>query len=70
MATKQKAAAHTLALSVREFCAAHSISEDMFHKLRRIGGAPRVMKVGRRTLVSVEAAAAWRRAREKASATA
>jgi hypothetical protein len=55
------------AYSIKEFCAAHRISEDMFFKMKRAGWAPRTMKVGSRTLISVEAAATWRREREKAA---
>jgi len=58
-----------LAMSIREFCALHGISEDMFYKMQREGWGPTVMKVGSRTLISHEAAADWRRAREQAAAT-
>ena len=54
------------AYSVEQFCEAHSISRAMFYLLRKSGDGPRVMRVGRRTLVSTEAAEAWRRAREAA----
>jgi len=53
-----------LALSIAEFCKAHGISEGLFYKLKRQGESPREMKVGARTLISFEAAAEWRRARE------
>jgi predicted DNA-binding transcriptional regulator AlpA len=53
-----------LALSIPEFCTAHGISEGLFYKLKRQGEGPREMKVGRRTLISFESAAEWRRARE------
>lgn len=53
------------AYSVQEFCAAHRISPDFFFKLRRVGKAPKMMKVGTRSLISVEAAAQWRRDRER-----
>jgi hypothetical protein len=43
------------------------ISKPYFYKLLRTGGAPRVMRVGARTLISVEAAADWRRDRESAT---
>jgi hypothetical protein len=58
-----------LAMSIREFCAAHRISEDMFYKMRREKWGPTVMHVGSRTLISIEAAAEWRRQREQAAAT-
>jgi hypothetical protein len=58
-----------LAMSIREFCAQHGgISEDLFFKMRREGWGPRTMKVGSRTLISHESAAAWRKAREEAAA--
>ena len=53
-----------LALSIPEFCEAHGISEGFFYKLKKQGGGPREMKVGARTLITFEAAAEWRRARE------
>jgi excisionase family DNA binding protein len=48
-------------LSVAEFCRQHGISRGLFYNLLREGRAPRVMKVGRRTLISYEAAEEWRR---------
>jgi len=56
-----------LALSIREFCEAHGISEGFFYKLKKQGEGPRQMRVGRRTLISFESAAEWRRKREKFS---
>jgi predicted DNA-binding transcriptional regulator AlpA len=53
-----------LALSIPEFCKAHGISEGFFYKLKKQGEGPREMKVGARTLISLESAAEWRRARE------
>jgi hypothetical protein len=55
--------------SIASFCEAHHLSESMFFKLRREGLTPIEIKVGRRTLISMEAAAAWRKAREAASVT-
>ena len=52
------------ASSIDEFCAEHGISRAMFYKLRAQGKAPRLMAIGSRRLISAEAAAAWRRARE------
>jgi hypothetical protein len=51
--------------SVFGLCISHGISWSLFYKLLRIGKGPRVIKCGRRTLISVEAAQAWRRARER-----
>jgi len=53
-----------LALSIPEFCKAHGISEGFFYKLKKQGKGPREMKVGARTLITLESAAEWRRARE------
>lgn len=47
--------------SIKEFCELHAISRSFFYLLREKGEAPRLMKVGRRMLVSAEAAAEWRR---------
>jgi hypothetical protein len=58
------------AYSIAEFCSAHRISVDHYFALQRKGEGPKVMKAGARTLISVESAEAWRRAREAASAAA
>lgn len=50
--------------SIEEFCEAHRISVQTYFRLCRAGEGPEVMKVRGRTLISMEAAAAWRRARE------
>jgi hypothetical protein len=57
-----------LALSVIEFCRLHGISRAFFYKLRAAGLGPTEMRVGNRTLISVEAAARWRAEREAATA--
>jgi hypothetical protein len=54
------------ALSIPEFCVAFGISEDFFYKLKRQRQTPRLMKVGKRTLISMEAAIEWRKAHEEA----
>lgn len=48
------------AYTVDEFCKAHRIGRATFYTLLKDGQGPRVMKVGTRTLISVEAAADWR----------
>lgn len=50
--------------SVSEFCRAHGISRAFFYKLAKEGNAPRIAKVGRRTLISDEAAEEWRKRME------
>jgi predicted DNA-binding transcriptional regulator AlpA len=54
-----------IALSIPEFAVAFGISEDFFYKLKRQGQAPRMMKIGNRTLISMEAAIEWRNERER-----
>ena len=56
------------AYSVEAFARAHSLSVAMFYKLRAQGLAPTCFKVGTRTLISREAAARWRAAREQSAA--
>ena len=58
------------AYSLTDFCARHSISLPTFYRLAQQGLAPATFFAGSRVLVSKEAAAAWRRAREAASAAA
>jgi len=45
----------------------HGISRATFYNLIKRQLAPRLMKVGKRTLISVEAAAEWRAQMEKTS---
>jgi hypothetical protein len=52
------------AYSIPQFCSAHSISRALLYILLKDGRGPAVMKVGKRTLISVEAAAAWRKRME------
>jgi len=59
--------ADMLAFSILEFCRRHGISRAHFYNLSKSGDAPAVMRVGRRTLISAEAAAEWRRRMEEAA---
>jgi predicted DNA-binding transcriptional regulator AlpA len=52
------------ATSIVEFTKSHGISRATFYNLKKRGLAPKTLLVGRRRLVSAEAAAAWRRAME------
>ncbi|MDI3565921.1 hypothetical protein J4G48_0029690 [Bradyrhizobium barranii subsp. apii] len=65
--THLNAAADADAYTVEEFCARHRISVQLFYKLRPQGLMPATFNVGARVLISREAAAAWRRARENAT---
>ena len=55
------------ASSINQFCRDHAISRSTFYNLLKRGVGPAVMKVGKRTLVSAESAAAWRRRMENAA---
>lgn len=46
--------------SIKNFCLAHGISRATFYNLVKRQLTPRLMKVGKRTLISAEAAADWR----------
>jgi hypothetical protein len=56
------------AFSIATFCKAHNISVSLFHKLQGLGLGPKIMRIGRRVLISAESAAQWRRDREAAAA--
>lgn len=59
------------AFSIPSFCEAHGhMSVAMFFKMQAAGEGPTTMRVGTRTMISAEAAAAWRRKREQATAQA
>ena len=49
------------ALTIAQFCDAHHISRTHLHNMCKVGKGPRMMKLGRRVLISAEAAADWRR---------
>ena len=50
----------TRAFTIAQFCAAHGISRALFYILKKNNEAPALMRVGRRVLISVEAATDWR----------
>ena len=56
------------AYSVYGFCLAHGLSRRKRYYMLEAGEGPRIMKCGTRTLISVEAAQRWRRARERMAA--
>jgi hypothetical protein len=62
--SKQPAVQEKAALSIAEFCDAHSISVPTYYSMRRAGVGPAEMRFGHTVRISREAAAAWRRARE------
>jgi len=54
--------------TVEQFCRAHHVSRSKLYQLWNSGTGPRKMQIGSKILISVEAAADWRREREAASA--
>jgi hypothetical protein len=58
-----------LAFTIAEFCKANSFSPAMYWKLKSQGLGPVEMKIGRRVLISMEAASNWQRQRETADNT-
>jgi hypothetical protein len=52
------------AFTVAEFCDAHRISQAKYYEMKKERWGPVEMEVGRRRLISHEAAAEWRRERE------
>jgi hypothetical protein len=53
--------------TIKTFCRRHMISVSFYFKLRQQGLGPQTMKLGKRVLVSKEAANQWRREREAAT---
>lgn len=47
------------AYSVDEFCAAYGICKTHFYKLIKANKGPKTTKIGRRTLISMQAAERW-----------
>lgn len=52
---------HRPASTVAQFCDDYCISRTHFYQLIKDGKGPDLMKLGRRTLISAEAAARWRK---------
>jgi predicted DNA-binding transcriptional regulator AlpA len=57
-------------LSVPAFLAEHGVSRSLFYRLVKDGRGPRLTKIGRRTLISAEAASEWRARMERETAQA
>lgn len=55
------------AYSPAQFCDVHGIARTTLYALWKEGRGPRIFKVGRRTLISAEAAADWRKRMEDAT---
>ena len=66
---EQQAPTQGLTFTVNEFCDAHRISRAHFYGLVKGGLGPRIMRAGRRTLISREAASDWRKQLEESVST-
>ena len=53
--------------TIQEFCKAHRVSRALLYRLIADNLGPRLMKAGRRSLISREAAEDWRRQMERTS---
>lgn len=60
LARRVAAATSADAFTVDELCERHRICRSLLYALWRKGKGPARMKVGRRTMISVEAAVRWR----------
>jgi hypothetical protein len=58
---KQQPPTETLAFSIESFCKAHALSRPFLYQLWKRGEGPAIMKIGRRTLITIEAATEWRK---------
>jgi hypothetical protein len=67
MSLQEHSPARQGAFTVAEFCDSHRISRTKLYNLWKTGAGPRQMRVGTKILISVEAAADWRRASEAVS---
>ena len=56
------------ALSVAEFCTRNSLGRSTFYALLKRGEGPRIIRIGRRTLISARAAEEWRQKYEDSAA--
>ena len=52
------------AYTISEFCSAYRISRSKLYQLWALGIGPRVMRIGAKVLISIEAASDWRQQRE------
>lgn len=56
--------------SIAEFCEVHGFTRPLYYELKKQGRGPREMAVGRRRMITQEAAAEWRRRMEAETADA
>jgi predicted DNA-binding transcriptional regulator AlpA len=58
----------TRAYSIDQFCRAYGVGRDMYYAMLKNGTAPQCMTIGKRRLISLDAAARWQEAREAETA--
>jgi predicted DNA-binding transcriptional regulator AlpA len=56
------------AFSIPEFCRRHGFSRGTFYNLKKLGQGPRETHIGKRIIITREAAAVWLRKQEQKSA--
>ena len=56
------------AYTVKQFTQAYNLSRSTIYRLWRDGRGPRVLRVGRKVLITVEAAQEWARSMEAGAA--
>ena len=54
-------------LTVAQLCARNQISRVHFYELRKHGRGPKIMKMGRRTLITLQSESDWHAQMEAAS---
>jgi hypothetical protein len=55
-------------LTIAQFCAAHNMCRASYYNLARCGSGPATIKIGRKTIITLEAVAAWRKKMEASAA--
>ena len=61
---------HQQAFTVAQFCAAHgNLSRTLFYAMLKDGTGPRTFTIGRKRLISAEAATEWRERLERSAST-
>jgi len=51
----------TFMFTIKQFCESHGFSRASLYNLWNEGRGPKTVRVGRRVMITAEAAAAWRR---------
>lgn len=59
-----------LAFTVPEFCRVHNLSTSGYYELKKEGLTPKEIRLGRKVIITTEAAANWRRKMEDLTAEA